>query len=545
MWVLSEIPPTYTLSDNLSSRMSLRILVAGCDRGHHDPKGTGSADFPTTTDAFDTTHDLGTDAFVAKFDPAGALVYSTFIGGDEFDVGRSIAVDASGDAYLSGVTRSTDFPVTAGAFVSKGSDFDVFVAKLNEAGTGLVFSTVIGGAGIEFRNSIAVDALGRAYVAGQTQSPDFPVTPGSLDTNPKGAFIFRLNPEASALDYSTFLGGSVEESVDDIFVDNGGNAYVTGGTHSPDFPTTPGAFDTILDVADAFVAELNASGSALVFSTFLGGSRYEKGYGVYVDESGQVYVVGSTLSNDFPTSLGTYDRTYDGEAYFDSDTFVAKLSPGGSNLVYSTFLGGGDDVLFNRTQQEGDYCELNCGDIGRSVVLDSTGNTTVVGTTTALDFPTTGGAYNTGYKGGWFDAYVIRIELIPEPNRPPVAYFEVQSSPGEDARVFVSANNSADAEDATDLLEVRWDWENDGKWDTPWSDVKETKHDYAGGGTYTIRLEVRDTGGLTGNTTRQALVPGSSGIPPWAVYAVVATAGLGVGGALLFLRRRNRKTPRA
>jgi len=497
---------------------------------------TRSTDFPTTKDAFDTTFGPRADAFIAKFDPNGALLYSTFLGGkavvdgtgEEF--GQAIAVDVLGSAYVTGMTSSPDFPIKADV-VHRGTSFDVYVAKLNPWGTALEYSAVIGGMGLEWSYSIAVDAQGSAYVAGRTDALDFPVTPGALDPSIEedggvDGYVFKLNPEASALEYSTFLGGSFgDDAAFAVVVDNAGNAYVTGWTNSPDFPTTPGAFDTTISDAqspqccDAFVAKLDASGSALLYSTFLGGAKpagggyvgVDQGNGIFVDEFGQAYVVGTTDSVDFPTSPGAYDATYNGESWYNQDAFVTKLDPEGSTLAYSTFLGGGDDVLFIETQPERDRCSQDCGDLGYSLVLDSTGNATVVGTTNALDFPVTEGADDPTFNGGRFDIFIVRMELIPEPNRVPVAYFEVTSSPEDPGHVSADATNSSDAEDPLDLLEIRWDWEDDGVWDTAWSTVKVASHDYSRDETYTIRLEVRDTDGLTGEMTREIPV---TGIPP-------------------------------
>src|SRR3990172_4248609 len=377
---------------------------------------TNSTDFPTTPDAYDPTfngvpeeyipgQDIWIsiyDVFLAKFTPTGNLVFSTFFGGTSVDTASSIALDASGSVYITGTTRSTDFPTTKDAFdTTFGPRADAFIAKFDPNGA-LLYSTFLGGkavvdgTGEEFGQAIAVDVLGSAYVTGMTSSPDFPI---KADVVHRGTsfdvYVAKLNPWGTALEYSAVIGGMGLEWSYSIAVDAPGNAYVTGWTNSPDFPTTPGAFDTTISDAqspqccDAFVAKLDASGSALLYSTFLGGAKpagggyvgVDQGNGIFVDEFGQAYVVGTTDSVDFPTSPGAYDATYNGESWYNQDAFVTKLDPEGSTLAYSTFLGGGDDVLFIETQPERDRCSQDCGDLGYSLVLDSTGNATVVGTT--------------------------------------------------------------------------------------------------------------------------------------------------------------------
>ncbi|MBI3734395.1 MAG: SBBP repeat-containing protein [Chloroflexi bacterium] len=227
------------------------------------------------------------------------LLYSTFLGGSSDDWGYGIAVDASGAAYVTGYTFSSNFPTTPGAFDTRyNGDGDVFVSKLNASGTALVYSTVLGGIiGSESGLAIAVDASGAAYVTGYTRSSAFPTTPGAFDTSynggPYDAFVTKLNASGSALLYSTFLGGSSDDYGYGIAVDVSGAAYVTGYTASSGFPTTPGAFDTSYNGGfDVFVTKLNASGSTLVYSTFLGGSNDDWSLGIAVDVSGAAYVTG-------------------------------------------------------------------------------------------------------------------------------------------------------------------------------------------------------------------------------------------------------------
>jgi hypothetical protein len=225
--------------------------------------GTTSADFPTTTGAFDTTHSVDVDAFVTKLNASGSrLVYSTFLGGTGGDQGLGIAVDGMGRAYVTGLTGSDgseDFPTT-GAFgtLYNGGFRDAFVTKLNASGSALAYSTFLGGADQDQGLGIAVDGMGRAYVTGFTFSTDFPTTTGAFDTTLNGesdAFVTKLDPSGSALAYSTFLGGTSFDQGLGIAVREG-RTYVTGVTFSTEYPTTTGAFDTTLGGIDAFVTKL-------------------------------------------------------------------------------------------------------------------------------------------------------------------------------------------------------------------------------------------------------------------------------------------------
>jgi hypothetical protein len=337
---------------------------------------TESRDFPTAS-AFQPTNKGGffnADVFVAKFNPAGsALVYSTYLGGSKDEEGRDIAVDADGNAYVTGATglNSSDFPTTPGAF--KTRDGGVFVTKLSPTGA-LVYSAHFGGFLGAEGNDIAVDMAGNAYVTGETFSDDFPITPGTAFQTVKrfnDAFVTVLNATGSGLRYSTYLGGSRTEEGVAIAVDTSGNAYVTGTTNSSDLPTANplqrafgGGFD------DAFVAKLNplAPGSAsLVYSTYLGGNGSDQGRDIAVDGAGNAYVTGETSSSNFPV-MSALQPTFGGTVP-QADAFVTKLSAAGSTLVYSTYLGG----------------ESN--DEGNDIAVDGAGNAYVIGTTFSLDFP--------------------------------------------------------------------------------------------------------------------------------------------------------------
>ena len=351
--------------------------------------------FPTTAGAFDTTHNGSRDAFVTKLNPTGsALVYSTFLGGSDLDSASGIAIDSSGNAYVTGSTASPDFPTTAGAFDTTRSGFrDAFVTKLNPSGSVLVYSTLLGGIDDELGRSIVVDTSGNVYVAGTTTSAGFPTTPGAFDTtiNPNEvfeAFVTKLNSTGSGLIYSTFLGGSNGSGDPSIALDASGSVYVSGSTSSADFPITAGAFDTMINGStDAFVTKLNATGTAAIYSTFVGGSTQDGARGIAIDAAGDAYVTGVTTSTNFPTTAGALDTTYNG----NFDAFVTKLNPSGSALVYSTYLG---DVDF---------------DSGSGIAVDGSGSAYLTGATSSPNFPTTLDAFDTTFNGGPSDVFVTQL----------------------------------------------------------------------------------------------------------------------------------------
>ncbi len=353
---------------------------------------TASLDFPVSTGSLQTSkHGGAFDIFVSKLNPSGTgLIYSTFIGGSGDEEGYGIAVDTSGNAYVTGYTNSSDFPVTTGSVQTKyGGADDAFVLKLNPAGTGLVYATYLGGTAAEAAYGIALDASGNAYIAGGTASANFPATPASYQNTYKGgtkdAFAAKFNSTGSQLLYSTFLGGSAEDVALGLAVNPLGTAFVTGYTSSSNFPVTAGALQTAAAGGyDAFVTALNAQGSALVYSTYLGGASNDSANAIAIDGSNNAFVAGYTASSNFPHGGGVFQPAKNA----GDDAFVAKLDQTGGTLPFSTFLGGGGD------------------DYALAIGVDSGGTVYVAGDTTSTDFPQSADAAQSISKGGDFTSFL-------------------------------------------------------------------------------------------------------------------------------------------
>jgi Beta-propeller repeat len=367
--------------------------------------GRANANFPTTAGAFDTSSNGSGDAYVTKLNATGStLEYSTYIGGAAAsDSGLAIAIDGTGSAYVTGSTASGDFPTTAGAYdttYNGSGGSDAFVTKLSPDGSELDYSTYLGGSNssgfFDLGSGIAVDGTGAAYIAGEADSANFPVTTGAFDTTDNGgtdAFVTKLNPAGSSLAYSTYIGGSSFDASTALALDGSGNAYIAGYGTSTDYPTTAGAFDTSYNEGwDVFVTKVNASGATLSYSTYLGGATYDEARGITVDGTGNAYVTGHTFSSGYPTTAGAFDTSYD-NSVGGSDAFVTKLNDSGTSLSYSTFLGGSGD------------------DLGEGIAVDAAGRAYVTGYTETTNFPTVQATDNT-YNGGSFDVFVTKLGTV-------------------------------------------------------------------------------------------------------------------------------------
>lgn len=347
---------------------------------------TDSADLHTVG-AIQATTGGGVDAFVAKLSPDGqTVIYCSYLGGSGDDRAFGVAVDGNGSAYVTGSTTSRNF---TGAQNASSGGRDAFVAKLSPSGNTLVYSLYFGGAGADAAAAIALDRAGNAYITGDTTSGNLPVLNAfrSRSQGQTDVFVAKFGAWGNLL-YSTYLGGSSDDSAKGIAVDGTGSAYITGATNSPDFPMVNAFQSTPGGNQDAFVAKLNPSGDRLVYSTYLGGGggvagSPEWGAAIAVDSAGAAYVTGTSSSNNFPVKASLF-----GILNGASDAFVAKLNPGGG-LSYSTLLGGSGV------------------DYGQSIAVDASGVVYVGGYTSSVDFPTMSPLQ--GSNAGLYDGFLAQI----------------------------------------------------------------------------------------------------------------------------------------
>jgi len=320
------------------------------------------------------------------------LVYSTYLGGNREDGINGCAVDQQGNVYITGTTNSTDFP----GYPPEKDDYFPFVAKLNAAGTALVYSTVFGTGFTEWTNAIAVDGTGNAYVTGNATSSGLPLIPDPPICTYKGGqdgFVIKFNQAGNTMLYSTYLGGTADDVPWSIAVDGTGQAYVTGQTQSIDFITTPASLHpNPLGGGDGFVSKINTAGTALVYSTYLGGSKEDTPAAITADSAGNAYVTGQTRSDSDFTAL-TPMRPWAGPP---TDAFVAKLNPNGSAMVKFTYLGGSLPAT-------------RAADGGNGIALDQAGNIYIAGSTSSDDFPRVN-AFQNSKGGGTHDAFVAKID---------------------------------------------------------------------------------------------------------------------------------------
>jgi len=369
---------------------------------------TTSVSFPVTPGCAQPINRGGEDLFVTKLNPTGsALIYSTYLGGNQNENGQAgylgIAVDAAGSAYVTGGTASRNFPVTNGALQPAygGGATDAFVSKLDVLGSTLVYSTYLGSPAVEAGTAIAVDSAGNAYIAGMAESGGVPPRAGALQATFGGGlndvFVSKLNAVGNGLLYSTYLGGSGGDAAFSIAVDSVGNAYVAGVTDSPNFPVSAQAFRKTAAGGDAFVSKINPGGSALVYSTLIGGSRDDIAYSVAVDSQGSAVVVGGTESPDFSitrdafqSGLGLLRR---GAGRTAPSGFLTKVNAGGTALTYSTYFGG------------------NNGESVTSVALDASGNAYLTGVATSINFPRTSSNYEPPDRSAFRTVFLAKFDL--------------------------------------------------------------------------------------------------------------------------------------
>ncbi|HYI98012.1 MAG TPA: SBBP repeat-containing protein [Bryobacteraceae bacterium] len=331
---------------------------------------------------------------IGAYDPSKPLVidpvvnFASYIGGSDADSVHAMAVDSVGNMYLTGRTDSGNFPGTTASNYRGGGD--AFVVKLDPTGSRVIYSTYVGGSGDDGANGIAVDSSGAAYITGFTRSGNFPVSSNAGQRSYAGGvsdvFVAKLSASGSQLSYATYLGGFYSDFANAIAIDNSGNAYVTGGTESFNFPTTSNAFQPVrtgLDL-DVFVSKLNSTGSDLIYSTFIIGELDDEAFGIAVDASGAAYVTGVTPGFFFPTTTGAL------KTRCNFDAFVTKLQPSGSNLAYSTCLGGSDDEW------------------AAAIALTQDGGAIITGATESSDFPRTSSQALQGC-GRAQDAFVSRL----------------------------------------------------------------------------------------------------------------------------------------
>jgi hypothetical protein len=331
---------------------------------------TTSPNFPTRN-AEQRSLEGSRNAFVFKLNPMGdMLVFSTYLGGSGADTANAIALDAAGNSYVVGDTTSLNFPATGFQTGNRGSQ-DAFIAKLSSSGQQLLFSTYLGGAGLDHAGAVAVDAGGTVYLTGNTWSIDFPVQNAyqSAIGGPCNAFVARLSADGDTLLFSTYLGGggcttAYPETGQGIALDSKGDAYVAGVTSSSNFPLLNAIQPQLEGFTDAFVTEVDSTGNML-FSTYMGGSGVDVGNAIALDASGSVYVVGYTYSSDFPVTSGAVQTANAGQC----DAFLFKLSPPGDTLLYATYLGGSNS------------------DTASGVATDSSGNVYLGGWTQSTNFP--------------------------------------------------------------------------------------------------------------------------------------------------------------
>jgi hypothetical protein len=388
--------------------------------------------FPRTKGAYDTSYNNYEETVVCKLSQnADSLIYSTFLGnptyisGKNYSWGFAIDVDTFGNSYITGRT-TYGFPTTPGAYDRKfKGESQCYITKLNSLGTDLIFSTFIGGDSLEFGRSIKIDSIGNAFIAGSTNSNNFPTTKDAFDRIYNGngdGFVTKLNAKGSALIYSTFVGGNNSDNSSSINIDKYENAYILGETASSDFPTVAGAYDSTFSSGvtpyecDLFVTKLNSEGSSLIYSTYIGGNSQDEGHSIAIDNNNNVVITGRTFSSTFPISKDAFDSIYRNK----KEGFITELNTNGNNLLYSTYFKGYG------------WC-ININKINNSLFI--------AGGVDSSDLPTTKGAYDEYYRGDFSgrggDGYVTKFALINATLQIPI----IKGCPGDTIEIPIYLKN--------------------------------------------------------------------------------------------------------
>ncbi|MHC4943210.1 MAG: DUF7948 domain-containing protein [Planctomycetota bacterium] len=382
-------------------------LTLGPDGSVYVAGYTDSIDFPTTPGALMESHNGGTyDAYICKFDAdLTTMLACTYIGGSDEEGTYYIALthDADGNIYIVGNTSSNDFPTTTGALDESynggpvsgpyGPGGDLFISKLDAGLSMLLASTFLGGGGLEYCRSIVLDGSGNVYVSGSTSSGNFPTKPGAYSEVRKYGGNYNLDACVAVLDANlttlvtgTYVGGTGDDFTESVRLDPSGNIFITGWTQSQDYPTTPGALEEkyLGGMYDAFLTKLSNDLTTLGGSTYMGGKNWDFTYAMDVDDTGSVYVAGHTYSNDYPTTTGAFDESFNGVggAGYGDDIYLSKMSNDLVTLQASTFLGG------------------KKFDHATSLVVDGAGSVYLFGLTSSKEYPTTPCAYDRSFNGG-------------------------------------------------------------------------------------------------------------------------------------------------
>jgi hypothetical protein len=354
---------------------------------------TFSSNFPVVY-AIDSTSNGNEDAVVFKLSPDGkTMSYATFLGGSEQDRATSISIAPDYGVFIAGTTRSSDFPVVSGgADVSHNGGSDAFLVRFNAKGDSMTCGTFLGGSGSDYCLDMVSDSSGNTYLCGYTYSTDFPVTPGVVGSSYSGAndgFVAKLTSNGGTWSYATYLGGSLIDEFKALTLNHLNEVIVTGGSTSTDFPVTTGAYDTTHNgVMDLVAVHLNSDATALLFATYAGGSEMDTGKDIVLNDSEEIIITGNTSSAEFPTTAGAMERVYQGG---DHDGVILKFSASGSQLLLSSFIGGGGV------------------DRGEDIAQDSAGDIFICGTTGTAGFPTRSGSFDTVYNGKSSDAFLSKF----------------------------------------------------------------------------------------------------------------------------------------